>query len=158
LRAAASAASSLVRAVWLNDSEPLSETGAAAELLGDAALLAALLAGGAELLLDGEEHAASASAPAVTARPAAIFLFISDLLVLLRGAVVLITIAIHWRDALAGSLGGREFVVVNRYRETYVRVVDHVKIRELDRYNCGLIAWQKGMVSPLTRQDQLSKR
>ena len=38
------------------------------------------------------------------------------------------------------SLGVREFLVVNRYRETYVRVVDHVKIRELDRYNCGLIA------------------
>jgi hypothetical protein len=77
----------------LNDSEPFSETGAAAELLGDAALLAALLAGtlaaAEELLLDGEEQAASAaSAPAVTARPAVIFLFIRDLLVLLPGAEV----------------------------------------------------------------------
>ena len=99
MRADASAASSLVRAVWLNDSEPLSETGAAAELLGDAALLAALLAGalaaGAELLLDGEEQAASASAPAVTARPAAIFLFIQRSPCLWPGAEVLITIAIH---------------------------------------------------------------
>jgi hypothetical protein len=83
LRAAASAASSLVRAVWLNDSEPLSETGAAAELLADAALLAGALAAADELLLDAEEQAVSAaSALAVTARPAAIFLFIRDLLVL----------------------------------------------------------------------------
>jgi hypothetical protein len=85
LRAAASAASSFVRALWLNDSEPFSETGAAAELLEDAelllALLAAVLAGADELLLDEEEQAVSAaSAPAVTARPAAIFLFIEDLL------------------------------------------------------------------------------
>jgi hypothetical protein len=62
---------------------PLAADGelAAAEL---AALLAGALAGAAELLLDGEEHAASASAPAVTARPAAIFLFIRDLLVCCR--------------------------------------------------------------------------
>ena len=87
LRADASAASSLVRAVWLNDSEPLSATGAAAELLAGAALLLALLAGAlaaaVELLLDDEEEQAvsATSAPAVTARPAAIFLFIHDLLV-----------------------------------------------------------------------------
>jgi hypothetical protein len=73
----------------LNDSEPFSETGAAAEPLGDAALLVALLADALaaadELLLDPEEQAVSAaSAPAVTARPAAIFLFIHNLLVLLR--------------------------------------------------------------------------
>jgi hypothetical protein len=30
-----------------------------------------------------------------------------------------------------------EFQVVNRYRETHVRVIDHVKVQELDRYNCG---------------------
>jgi hypothetical protein len=59
------------------------------------ALLAGALAGAAELLLDGEEHAASASAPAVTARPAAIFLFIRDLLVLLPGREVLINIVIR---------------------------------------------------------------
>jgi hypothetical protein len=34
-------------------------------------------------------------------------------------------------------LGLREFEVTMRYRETYVRVVDHVKIQELDRYNYG---------------------
>jgi hypothetical protein len=45
----------------------------AAEL---AALLAGVLAAVDELLLDGEEQAASASAPAATAIPAAIFLFI----------------------------------------------------------------------------------
>jgi hypothetical protein len=83
----------------LNDSEPLSETGAAAELLADAALLLALLAGALaaadELLLDAEEQAVSAaSAPAVTARPAAIFLFIRDLLVLIPGREVLINVAI----------------------------------------------------------------
>src|SRR3984957_16351113 len=87
LRAATSAASSLVRALWLNDSEPFSVTGAAAELLGDAALLALLagaLAAADELLLDEEEQAVSAaSAPAGTARPAVIFLFIYNLLVLL---------------------------------------------------------------------------
>jgi hypothetical protein len=59
---------------------------AAAEAAGE---LAALLAGAAgvdeELLFDGEEQAASARAPAVTARPAANFLFIHGLLVLLLG-------------------------------------------------------------------------
>src|SRR5690242_16938348 len=98
LRAAASAASSLVRAVWLNDSEPLSATGAAAELLAGAALLALLagaLAAADELLLDEEEQAVSAtSALAVTARPAAIFLFIHDLLLWLLGGEVLINAAI----------------------------------------------------------------
>src|SRR5690348_14955910 len=99
LRAAASAASSLVRAVWLNDSEPLSATGAAAELLAGAALLLALLAGALaaadEPLLDEEEQAVSAtSALAVTARPAAIFLFIHDLLLWLPGGEVLINAAI----------------------------------------------------------------
>src|SRR5258708_575439 len=89
LRAAASAASSLVRALWLNDSEPFSETGAAAGPLGDAALLLALLADALaaadELLLDAEEQAVSAArAPAVTARPAAIFLFIHNLLLWCR--------------------------------------------------------------------------
>jgi hypothetical protein len=70
----------LVRALWLNVSEPFSETGAAAEPLGDAALLAGVLAGADELLLllDAEEHAASASALAATARPAVIFLFINS--------------------------------------------------------------------------------
>jgi hypothetical protein len=45
-----------------------------------AAVEAALLAAGADelLLFDGEEHAAIASAPAVTTRPAAIFLFIQS--------------------------------------------------------------------------------
>ncbi len=51
------------------------EVALAAEL---AALLAAVLAGADELLFDGEEQAARASAPAVTARPAAIFLFIQS--------------------------------------------------------------------------------
>jgi hypothetical protein len=37
-----------------------------------------VLAGADELLFDGEEQAARASAPAVTARPAAIFLFIQS--------------------------------------------------------------------------------
>jgi hypothetical protein len=55
---------------------PLDAEGEDAEL---AALLAAVLAGADELLLlDGEEQAARASAPAVTARPAAIFLFIQS--------------------------------------------------------------------------------
>jgi len=86
---------------------PLAADGEDAELAAAelAALLAGALAGAAELLLDGEEHAASASAPAVTARPAAIFLFIRDLLVLLPGAEVLITVVIHWCDALAGIAG-----------------------------------------------------
>jgi hypothetical protein len=68
---------------------PLAADGEDAALAGAelAALLAGALAGADELLLfDGEEHAASASAPAVTARPAAIFLFIRNLLVLLPGA------------------------------------------------------------------------
>jgi hypothetical protein len=65
---------------------PLAADGEDAALADElaAALLAAAgaLAGADELLLfDGEEHAARASAPAVTARPAAIFLFIRDLLV-----------------------------------------------------------------------------
>src|SRR5690242_16184607 len=95
LRAAASAASSLVRAAWLNDSEPLSATGAAAELLAGAALPAGALAAADELLLDEEEQAVSAtSAPAVTARLAAIFLFIHDLLVWLPRGEVLINAAI----------------------------------------------------------------
>jgi hypothetical protein len=86
----------------LEPAPPLAADGEDGEL---AALLAGALAGAAELLLDGEEHAASASAPAVTARPAAIFLFIRDLLVLLPGAEVLITVVIHWCDALAGIAG-----------------------------------------------------
>jgi hypothetical protein len=49
----------------------------------------------------------------------------------------------------------REFVVVNRYRETYVSVADHVKIRELDRYNCSFVARQINMIKPLTRQDKI---
>src|SRR6185437_7295727 len=92
LRADASAASSLVRALWLNDSEPLSAAGAAAALLAGAALLLLALLAGAlaaadELLLDEEEEQAvsATSAPAVTARPAAIFLFIQDLLVFEAG-------------------------------------------------------------------------
>jgi hypothetical protein len=49
----------------------------AAELAAElAAVLAGVLAAVDELLFDGEEQAASASAPAVTASPAAIFLFI----------------------------------------------------------------------------------
>src|SRR6187551_429979 len=89
LSAAASAASSFPRLVWLNPSEPLSAGAAAAELLAGAALLLALLAevlaAGAEaLLVEEEEHAVSAArAPVPTARPAANFLFIHDLLVLL---------------------------------------------------------------------------
>jgi hypothetical protein len=86
---------SAVRAASLNEDEPTMELApplaadgedaelAAAEL---ATLLAGVLAGADELLLDGEEHAARASAPAVTARPAAIFLFIRNLLVLSPGA------------------------------------------------------------------------
>jgi hypothetical protein len=71
----------------------------AAEL---AALLAGVLAGAAALLLlDGEEHAASTSAPAVTARPAAIFLFIRDLLVSLPGREVLINVVIRRYGVLA---------------------------------------------------------
>ena len=59
----------------------------AAALLAAAVLAGALLAGADELLLlDGEEHAAKASAPAVTARPAANFLFIRNLLGWLPGA------------------------------------------------------------------------
>jgi hypothetical protein len=92
LSAAASAASSFPRLLWLNVSEPLSAGAAAALLLaGAAALLLALLAGvlaaaDDELLLDEEEHAVSAArAPMPTARPAANFLFIHDLLVLLLG-------------------------------------------------------------------------
>jgi hypothetical protein len=64
---------------------PLAAAGEDAALaagLAAALLAAGALAGADELLLfDGEEHAARASAPAVTARPAAIFLFIRDLLV-----------------------------------------------------------------------------
>jgi hypothetical protein len=71
----------------LAPSPPLAADGADAALADElAALLAGALEGADELLLDGEEHAASASAPAVTARPAAIFLFIRNLLVLLPGA------------------------------------------------------------------------
>jgi hypothetical protein len=61
----------------LNPIEPLS-AGAAGALL-DAALLAAagaLLDGADELVVDEEEHAAKARALALTARTAAIFLFI----------------------------------------------------------------------------------
>jgi hypothetical protein len=43
-----------------------------------AAVLAGVLAAADELLFDGEEQAASASAPTVTASPAAIFLFINS--------------------------------------------------------------------------------
>src|SRR6185437_12935934 len=91
LSAAASAASSFPRLVWLKPSEPLSAGAAAALLLaGAAALLLAALAGVLaaedELLVDEEEHAVSAArAPMPTARPAANFLFIHDLLVLLLG-------------------------------------------------------------------------
>jgi hypothetical protein len=76
----------------LNDDEPAMALAPAPPLDADAeddepaaALLAGALAAADELLLfDGEEHAAKASAPAVTARPAAaIFLFIYDLLVLI---------------------------------------------------------------------------
>jgi hypothetical protein len=73
----------------LNEDEPTMELAppvdAAAEVAAGA-LAAALLAGALLaatdelLLLDGEEHAAKARAPAVTARPAAIFLFIRNLL------------------------------------------------------------------------------
>jgi hypothetical protein len=76
----------------LNVSEPL-RAGAAAALLAAGALLAAallaagaLLAGADVLLVDEEEHAAKARALAVTARPAAIFLFIRYLLGWLPGA------------------------------------------------------------------------
>jgi hypothetical protein len=61
---------------------PLAADGEEAALAAELAALLGALAG-ADELFDGEEHAASASAPAVTARPAAIFLFIRDLLVLL---------------------------------------------------------------------------
>jgi hypothetical protein len=71
----------------LNEDEPTmalapaalaEDAGAGAEA---AAELGAVLAGADELLLfEGVEQAASASAPAVTARPAAIFLFIRNLL------------------------------------------------------------------------------
>jgi hypothetical protein len=72
----------------LNEDEPTMELAPEAED-EDAALAAALaaaveaalLAAGADellLLFDGEEHAAIASAPAVTTRPAAIFLFIQS--------------------------------------------------------------------------------
>jgi hypothetical protein len=83
---------SACRAASLNEDEPTMELAppvdAAAEdvaelaaaLLAAAVLAGALLAAVDELLLDGEEHAAKASAPAVTARPAAIFLFIRNLL------------------------------------------------------------------------------
>jgi hypothetical protein len=68
---------------WLNPIEPLSAGAEAAALDAGALLAAALLAAGAllagadELLVvDEEEHAARARALAVTARPAANFLFI----------------------------------------------------------------------------------
>jgi hypothetical protein len=67
---------------WLNASEPLRASAEAAALLAGALLAAALLAGallaGADelLVVDEEEHAAKARALAVTARPAANFLFI----------------------------------------------------------------------------------
>jgi hypothetical protein len=81
---------SACNAASLNEDEPTMELAPPVDAAGDAelaaevaALLAAVLAGADELLLlEGEEHAASASAPAVTARPAAIFLFIHNLLVL----------------------------------------------------------------------------
>jgi len=81
-------------AASLNEDEPTMALAPAPPVDADAedagaelaALLAGVLAGADELLLDGEEHAASASAPAVTARPAAIFLFIHNLLVLSSGA------------------------------------------------------------------------
>jgi hypothetical protein len=77
---------SCLRAASLNEDEPTMEPAPLAEDEDEdedeEAELAALLAGADELLLlDGEEQAAMASAPAVTARPAAIFLFIHDLLV-----------------------------------------------------------------------------
>src|SRR5579863_4298264 len=93
LSAASSAASSLARLLWLNASEPLSAGAEAAALLAGALLAAALVAAGAlllagadELVVDEEEHAAKARAPMVTARPAAIFLFIRYLLGWLPGA------------------------------------------------------------------------
>jgi hypothetical protein len=58
-------------AAEVEDAELVAEF--AAEL---AAVLAGVLAAADEVLFDGEEQAASASAPAVTASPAAIFLFI----------------------------------------------------------------------------------
>jgi hypothetical protein len=71
----------------LNEDEPTMELAPPlaalddADAAGDAPALAVLLAGAVELLLlfDGVEQAASVtSAPAVTARPAAIFLFIQS--------------------------------------------------------------------------------
>jgi hypothetical protein len=76
---------SACRAASLNEDEPTMELAPPlaaadedAELGAEvAALLAAVLAAVDELLFDGVEQAASVtSAPAVTARPAAIFLFI----------------------------------------------------------------------------------
>jgi len=73
-------------AASLNEDEPTMELAPPLDAEGEddalaaelAALLAAVLAGADELLFDGEEQAARASAPAVTARPAAIFLFIKS--------------------------------------------------------------------------------
>src|SRR5580692_7597264 len=90
---------SACRFASLNEDEPTMElappveaaaevaAGAMAAALLAAALLAeGLLAAVDELLLDGEEHAAKARALAVTAMPAAIFLFIRYLLGWLPGA------------------------------------------------------------------------
>jgi hypothetical protein len=60
----------------------------------DDALVVALLVADELLLFDGEEHAASAiSAPAETARLAAIFLFIHGLL---WPGMILLSASMHW--------------------------------------------------------------